>query len=272
MMNIMDLDSQSSFFAILAAVLLFVVVFSVLKGLLRMILLAIAITTAIVTWIFVQNKGFTLLSFITSTPRPWMVQTVAWTSAALVLFLFFYVMNWFAHIFSPTKGKAGVCGLISTSLMCVLMMWVATVAVSYYGTISRVSYYHDLAEAHFHGASTPDVPLFTRGKQLIRTMPALAWLESVDPLESASQSNLACIVAYGCSLSEAEYTRFYKEKLEPLNIPHSSRFLDLFGDEGLRKLVAEEQFVSLLENDRLNTFLHYNGTYKKLESPWQVEY
>ena len=262
----MDLSSPNTLYILLAAAFLFVVVFSIIKGLVRMILLAVAICCAIVTWMFVQSQGFTLLSFLTSAPQPWMVQALAWVAAGMVLFLFFYVMSWFAMLFGFSKGKAGAFNLITTSLMCILVLWVSTVAVSYYGTISRVSYYHDLAESHYHGAAKPDVPLFTQGKYLIRTAKYLAWLESIDPLESPAQSNLACLVAYGCTLNEAEYTRFYYERLLKLNIPHSTRFLELFADAGLRKLVAEGHFVSLLENDRLNAFLQFADTAAKLEN------
>ena len=262
----MELSSPNTLYILLAAAFLFVIVFSIIKGLVRMILLAVAICCAIVTWMFVQSQGFTLLSFLTSTPQPWMVQALAWVAAGAVLFIFFYVMNWFAMLFGLSKGKAGAFNLITTSLMCILVLWVSTVAVSYYGTISRVSYYHDLAESHYHGAAKPDVPLFTQGKYLIRTAKYLAWLESIDPLESPAQSNLACLVAYGCSLNEAEYTRFYYERLVKLNIPHSTRFLELFADAGLRKLVAEGHFVSLLENDRLNGFLQFADTATKLEN------
>lgn len=262
----MELDSQNTLYLILAAVVLFVIVFSIIKGLLRMILLAVAVCCAIVAWMFVQSRGFTLLSCITSAPQPWMVQTLAWTAAIFVLVLFFHGMSWFAMLFGFSKGKAGVCNIITTSLMSVLMLWVSTIAVSYYGTISRVSYYHDLAEAHYHGAPMPSVPVFTQGKYTIRTSKLFSWLESIDPLESPAQSNLACLVAYGCSLSELEFTRFYVERLLKLGIPHSTRFLELFADEGLRKLVAEGRFVSLLENDRLNTFLQYADTASKLEN------
>lgn len=262
----MPLDAQSTLYIAIAAVVLFVIVFSVIKGLLRMMLLAVAVCCAIVVWMFVQSQGFTLLSCITSTPQPWMVQTLAWSSSLFVLVLFFHGMSWFAMLFGLKKGKPGICNIMTTSLMSILMLWVSTIAISYYGTISRVSYYHELAEAHYHGAPTPEVPLFTQGKYTIRTAKAFAWLESIDPLESPAQSNLACLVAYGCSLTEAEYNRFYLQHLVKLGIPHSTRFLELFGDEGLRKLVAEGRFVSLLENDRLNAFLHFGNTAAKLEN------
>ena len=60
--NNMEFDSQTSLLIALSAVLIFVVVFSAIKGLLRMILLAVAVCCAIVVWMFVQSKGFTLLS------------------------------------------------------------------------------------------------------------------------------------------------------------------------------------------------------------------
>ena len=264
--NNMEFDSQTSLLIALSAVLIFVVVFSAIKGLLRMILLAVAVCCAIVVWMFVQSKGFTLLSCITSTPQPWMVQALAWTAAIFVLVIFFHGLSWFSLLFGLKSGKAGVCNVLTTTLMCILMLWVSTIAVSYYGTISRVSYYHDLAESHYHGAPEPTVPLFTQGKQIIRNAKALAWLESIDPLESPAQSNLACLVAYGCSLSEPEFTRFYNERLTQLKVPHSTRFLELFADAGLRKLVAEGRFVSLLENERLNTFLQFSDTASKLQN------
>lgn len=261
-----ELDSQTWLLVILVAVLLFIIIYSAVKGLLKMLLLAIALSSSIVVWIFIQNKGFTLLSCVTSSPRPWMVQTLAWGAAVLVLAIFFHGMSWFAQLFSPSKKKAGVCSIMTTSLMCILTLWVCSIAVSYYGTISRVSYAHDLAEARYHGAATPEVPAFMRGKAIIRRAAGLSWLESIDPLESAVQSNLACLVAYGCSLTEEEYTQFYAQRLAGLGIPHSLRFLDLFADAGLRKLVQEGRFVALLENDRLNTFLHYNGTAEYLKN------
>lgn len=262
----MELDSQTTFYLVLAAVIIFVIIFSVIKGLLRMMLLTVAISCAVAVWMFVQSQGFTLLSCITSTPQPWMVQTLAWSASLFVLVLFFHGMSWFAMLLGLKKGKPGVCNILTTSLMSILMIWVFTIAISYYGTISRVCYYHELAEAHYHAAPTPDVPLFTRGKYVIRTAKAFSWLESIDPLESPAQSNLACLVAYGCSLQEAEYTQFYHRHLAKLGITHSTRFLELFADEGLRKLVAEGRFVSLLENDRLNAFLHFGNTASKLEN------
>lgn len=261
----MSIDPQIIVILAILAVLVFVIIFSIIKGLLRTIWLAVAACCAIVTWMFVQSKGFTLISCVTSSPRPWMVQTLAWTAAIFVLLLFFHCLSWFAMLFGFKKGKAGFCNILTTSLMCILVVWVSSIAVSYYGTISRVSYYHDLAEAHYHGAETPSIPLFTQCKYIIRNADCFAWLEAIDPLESPAQSNLACLIAYGCSLSEPEYTRFYQEHLVKLNVPHSARFLELFADEGLRKLVAEGRFVSLLENDRLNTFLQFADTTAKME-------
>ena len=262
----MEADYQMSIYVIVGIILLAVIVFSAIKGLIKMLLLAIAVISAIGVWIFVQSKGFTLLAFITSSPAPWMVQTLAWTLALLVLAIFFHGMSWFSQLFSFRSGKTGACSIITTSLMCVLMMWVSTIAISYRGTISRVNYYHDLALAHQQGQPAPPMPMFTVAKNSIRSTDGLAWLESIDPLESPTQSNLACIVAYGCTLSEREYRKFYESRLKNSGIPHTGRFLELFADPGLRKLVAEERFVSLLENERLNTFLQYKNTADYLQS------
>ena len=40
--------------------------------------------------------------------------------------------------------------------------------------------------------------------------------------------------------------------------------LDLFRDAGLRTMVKEGRFVSLLENERLNTVLRFRNTEEKM--------
>lgn len=261
----MNFDAQTTILLALAVLLIFIVIFSLLKGVIRMILLAIAVIGSIAVWIFLQNKGFTLLALVTDTPRHWMVQVLAWGLSIFTFAVFFHGMNWFSQLFSWRRGGASMGGIITTILMSALMIWVGTVGVSYYGNIARISYYCDLAAAHSKGEGNPDMPWFTRAKNAIRKADATAWLESIDPLESQAQANLACLVAYGCSLSEPEFTRFYNERLAHSKIPHPTRFLELFRDKGLRTLVAEGRYVTLLENERLNTFLQMGNTAEILE-------
>ena len=256
----MTFDAQTTILIILTILLLFIVLFSVLKGVIRMILLAMAVIGSIAMWIFLQNKGFILLAQLTDTPRPWMVQTLAWTLSIFTFIVFFHGMNWFSHLFSWRRGGASPTGIITTILMSALMLWVVSIAVSYYGNIARVSYYCDLASAHIKGQSAPAMPWFTRAKNALRKAEATAWLRHIDPLEAPAQTNLACLVAYGCSLSEPEFTKFYNERLAHSGVPHAARFLELFRDKGLRTLVQEGSYVSLLENERLNAFLQMGNT------------
>ncbi len=236
-----------------------ILLFILLKGVIRMILLALAVICSIAVWIVIQRNGFTFVSFLTNSPQPWMVQVVAWGAALFVFMVFYHGMTWISQLFSWKKGVSAT-SLITTVLMSCLMMWLATIGVSYYGNVSRISYYHELAKAHQKGEEAPAMPWFTRMKTTMRQAESTAWLEAIDPLEDPAQTNLACLVAYGCTLDEAAYRAFYNSTLANRGIPQPTRFLDLFGDKGLRTLVQERRFSTLLENERLKTFLQFRDT------------
>ncbi len=253
------MDDSNTMLTVLGVLVAAIIFFILFKGVIRMILLALAVISAIAVWIVIQRNGFTFVSFITNTPQPWMVQVAAWGAAAFVLMVFFDGMSWISQLFSWKKGVS-TTSLITTVLMSVLMMWVATIGVSYYGNVSRTAYYHELALAHMKGEAAPDMPWFTRMKNTLRKADSTAWLEAIDPLENPSQANLACLVAYGCTLDEAAYRNFYEQSLANRGIPQPTRFLDLFGDKGLRTLVQERRFSTLLENERLMTFLQFRDT------------
>ena len=256
----MNFDAQTTILLALGILLLFIIIFSLLKGVIRMILLAMAVIGSTAMWIFLQNKGITFLALLTDSPRPWMVQVLAWGLGLFTFAVFFHGMNWFSQLFSWRRGGASATGIITTVLMSGVMVWVGSIAVSYYGNIARVAYYCDLAEAHSQGQTDPAMPWFTRAKNALRKADVTAWLRHIDPLESPAQANLACLVAYGCSLSEAEFTKFYNERLAHCGVPHATRFLELFRDPGLRTMVEEGHYVSLLENERLHAFLQMGNT------------
>ncbi len=245
---------------VLLGIVAAIILFSILKGVIRMILLAIAVISAIVVWMFIQRSGFTFLAFITDNPQPWMVQVAAWGLSLFIFAVFFHGMSWFSQLFSWRRGGASTCGIITTILMSALMLWIATLGISYYGNISLISHYQTLAEAHKSQSSTPSMPWFTRMKHLLRKADSTGWLEKIDPMDDPAQTYLACLVAYGCSLDESQYTAFYNERLAHCGIPQPTRLLDLFRDKGLRTLVQEKRFVTLLENERLKTFLQFRDT------------
>ncbi len=253
------MDASNTMLTVLGVLVAAIIFFILFKGVIRMILLALAVITAIAVWIVIQRNGFTFISFMTNSPQPWMVQVAAWGAAIFVFMVFYHGMSWISQLFSWRKGVSAT-SLITTILMSGLMMWLATIGVSYYGNVSRISYYHELALAHQKGEAAPAMPWFTRMKNALRKAESTAWLEAIDPLEDPAQVNLACLVAYCGTLDEPAYRNFYNQSLANRGIPQPTRFLDLFGDKGLRTLVAERRFSTLLENERLKTFLQFRDT------------
>ncbi len=269
-MNIPDIslpamNASNTMLTVLAVLVAAIIFFILFKGLIRMILLALAIISAIAVWIVIQRNGFTFVSFLTNSPQPWMVQVAAWSCSLFIFMVFYHGMSWFSQLFSWRKGVSAT-SLITTVLMSGLMMWLATIGISYYGNVSRISYYHELALAHQQGNAAPSMPWFTRMKDTMRKANSTAWLEAIDPLEDPAQTNLACLVAYGCTLEETDYRNFYNQSLANRGIPQPTRFLDLFEDKGLRTLVQERRFSTLLENERLKTFLQFRDTHAHIKN------
>lgn len=252
-------DSSTILLIILGVILLSILFFTIFKGIIRMILLSVAIITAVCVWVFLQRNGFTYVAFLTDTPKPWMVQLLAWGVSVFILVAFFHGMVWISQLFTFRK-KVSAGGIITTILMCLLMLWVGNIAISYYGDVCKIRYFHELALAETRGQVRPEMPWFTRAKETLRGQTYTQWLNSIDPMEDKAQTNLACLIAFGCSLDEPTYTAFYNQQLANRGIPQPGRFLDLFQDEGLRTHVKEGRFVTLLENERLKTFLQFRDT------------
>lgn len=253
-------DSGTALWSVLGLVVIAIAFFILFKGIIKMLLLASALCAAVGIWVFLQRNGFTYLEFVTDAPKPWMVQVLAWGSAGFLLLVCFHVRIWFTQLFSFDR-RVGAGSILTTVLMCLLLLWLCLVGISYYGDICRISYYHDLAAAQAAGRTDmPAKPWFTAMKEEINKQPGLGWLLSLNPMDNPAQTNLACLVAYGCTFDEATYTAFYRNSLSGRGIPQPTRFLDLFGDQGLRTLVSEGRYVTLLENDRLTTFLQFKNT------------
>lgn len=257
------MESSPIILYIIAGIVVAILLFILLKGVFKMLILAAAISTAAAAWVFLQKNGFTYLEFLTDSPQPWMVQVLAWGTAGMILVFFFHGLHWVSQLFSLNR-RVGPCGVITTILMCLLMLWVATLGISYYGDVCRVRYFHDLAVAQMKGEPLPDKPWCTVAKDALRSHNYTAWLEKIDPMENQAQVNLACLVAFGCAMEEPQYVQFYAVQLAPRGIPQSTRFLALFGDKGLRTLVREGRFVTLLENEQLTTFLQFRDTEEKM--------
>ena len=262
-MTMPELSTTSTIVIIMIAILAAIVIFSVFKGVIKMLLLAMAAVTAIAAWIFIQKNGFTLLALLTNSPQPWMVQALAWIASIFIFAVFFHGMSWFSQLFSWRREGASTGGILTTFLMCALMLWLAMLGISYYGDVSRISFYQ--ARASATADSVPSLPWASRLQNALRNSPATSWILQFNPMDDQAQTNLACLVAYGCTLSDAQMEQFYHTCLEHSGIPHPSRFLELFRDPGLRTLVREKRFVNLLENSHLKTFLQFQNTQQLLE-------
>ena len=258
----MELIQNHALLLVLGVILLGILFFVIFKGVIRMIVLATAVICSVAAWMFLQRNGFTYLAFVTDTPQPWMVQVLAWGTAIFILLLFFHIISWFTQLFS-WKKKLSAGGVLTTILMSGLMLWVGVMGLSYYGSIAKIRHYHELAEAQINGAVLPTLPWSTQACEALRQHPWTSWVAAIDLMENREQTNLACLVAFGCTLDEPTYTAFYNAQLAQRGIPQPSRFLQLFGDQGLRTLVKEGRFVTLLENEHLTTFLQFRETASK---------
>ncbi len=258
----MDILVNNALLITLGVIIAAILFFIIFKGAIRMIVLATAIICAVAAWMFLQRNGFTYLAFVTDAPQPWMVQVLAWGVGAFILLLFFHIITWFSQLFS-WKRCLSAGGIITTILMCLLMLWVGMMGISYYGSICKIRHYHELAVAQVSGAELPSLPWSTRAKEALQANPWVSWVSAIDLMDNREHTNLACLVAFGCSLDEPTYTAFYQAQLANRGIPQPGRFLQLFGDRGLRTLVQEGRFVTLLENEHLTTFLQFRDTAAK---------
>lgn len=247
----------------LVAVLGITLIITIIKGIIRTLITVIAVCVAISVWLFMQSSsGASLIDCAIPSAPPWATEVAAYGSAALVLVVFYHAASWFSALFSLRKFSKG--GIVTTMFMIPFMLWLSNMGISYYANISRVSYFHDLALAHQRGEAEPTLPFACELKDGLSSSPLTSWLSAFDPMDSPERTTLACLIAYGCTLTEQEFTNFYERFLADLGIPQPTRFLDMFGDQGFRTFVEEGRFVSILENERINTFVNYQNTAQKL--------
>ncbi|MFI3244014.1 MAG: hypothetical protein R3Y56_07170 [Akkermansia sp.] len=253
----------------LAVFVILIIIFSLIKGVIKMIMLSLTVVLSIACWLFLQRNGETLLSFVISEPKSWMVQAISYIAALLVFLILFHGLRWFSQLFSWRRNGATSGGIITTILMSILMLWMGYISFSYASNLALVSYYREMAQCHSHGQAAPEIPSIVTAKKRMLDNDALSWLRKIDPLDNAARTTLASLIAYGCSLPEAQRTYFYASRLENCGISYPSRFNKLFSDEGLRQIVEQENFASLLENDLLETFLQAGNSQQYLEENFQ---
>lgn len=264
------MPTSTTLYLVIGVLLAAFILFTMLKGVIKMALFGAAVLGGIFMWLLLERNGFTYLAFLTDTPRPWMVEALAWTGGILVFAVFLHGFSWFSNVFSfgSRMGTGGAKGILTTLLMVLILIWAGNMGISYMGDVGRVRYYHDLAERHLgKTAETPSLPVLTRLKNVLATENSTSWLSVLNPMEDDALSYVACIVAYGCTLDEKRQEEYYARQVAPrLPISQPGRFLELFRDPGLRALVEQGKFVTLLESERLKTFLQYKDTERIIEA------
>lgn len=264
------MDSSTTIYLAIAVIVAAFLLFTLLKGVIKMVLFGAAVLGGVLMWLLLERNGFTYLAFLTDNPRPWMVETLAWTGGILVFAVFLHGFSWFSSVFSlgAKMGTGGTKGILTTLLMVLVLVWAANMGISYMGDVGHVRYYHDLAELHM-GKTTdaPSLPILTRLKGVLGSQHSTSWLSALNPMEDDTLAYVACIVAYGCTLDEAHMQEYYARQIAPrLPVSQPGRFLELFRDPGLRALVDQGKFVTLLESERLKTFLQYKDTERIIQS------
>lgn len=264
------MDTATAVYLVLGGLTAAFMVFTLLKGVIKMFLFAAAVIGGVLTWLVLERNGFSYLAFLTDSPQPWMVEAVAWTGGILVFAVFLHGFSWFCNVFSFGRkmGTGGAKGILTTVLMVFVLIWVANMGIGYMGDVGSVRYYHQLAKKHIGLTNEePSQPLFTRLSNILSQQQSTAWLSGINPMQDDTLSYLAGIVAYGCSLDEPHLKQYYEQQVAPrLAIPQPGRLLELFRDPSLRLLVEQGKYVTLLENERLKTFLQYKDTERIIHS------
>ncbi len=244
----------------LVVLLLIFVIFSFVKGAFRVVIYLGIVGIAAGTWLIVQHTGLNLLSMLTPHPEPWMVDAFSIAAALVVFGILLYAVSWFSHLISGKSKGFSFMRLIVNMLMISLAFWVMTMAFFYAGNIAKVDYYYKLATAHNEGGDMPEQSAFLKWSLQFREHSIGQRLLQIDLLDNPAQTNLACLITYGCLRDKAGYEAFYQSHLAPRNIPHPTRFLSLFSDEGLREMVKKRQYVNILENEKLHNFLLHGNS------------
>lgn len=235
-----------------------------------MALLALTLILSIACWIFLQRNGSTFLSFAIDRPSDWMVQALSYTVSIFLFFVLFHGFKWFSQLFTWNKNGATFGGIFTTALMSVLMLWVGYVGFSYASNIAFIKHYAQLSQAHMKGESPSGLPVLVKVKQGLLSLPSCEWLKYIDPLDNTAQTHLAGLVAYAACLPEAQQLTLYSSKLENCGIAYPSRFKKLFSDEGLRKLIEQGNYASLLESEALTSFLQTGNSQQFLEENFKA--
>lgn len=228
-------------------------VLAALKGILKMILLAASIIGAIVTYYWLQKYGFSYLSFLTAEPESWMVNTLSIVGAVFVFAVFQHGLSWFSNIFSwgGGKGIGGMKGIVTTVLMCLFIVWLAGIGVSYFGSLSEIRRYKDIVK---DTSARTNVSPISQVKSYIESSGMGGILSVVDPMKDAERLKLAKIVAYMSSEENRIRLDICQKQLSQY-VPNMHRIRKLASDQGIQSLLKKNDMGSLLGDPKLTKLL-----------------
>ncbi len=241
--------------AILFVFLVIIAIFSVFKGAMKLICILGCVTVAIATWLIMQRSGGEFIALVIEQPEPWVLQTLSVVASLFVFFVLMRGLSWFSQIFNFNQGKTSSKGIVMSILMGMLFIWTLSLGIFYGANLLKIRYYHQLGLAHREGKASPEQPLLLTSCEKIRKHPFSQTLLRINPFDDPARTNLACIITYGCTLDQAGYYHFYTQHLATRDIPQPTRLLQLFADTGMRQIVEQKKYVSILESDRLSPIL-----------------
>ncbi len=239
---------------IIAAVVIGGLVLASLKGLVKMILLAASVIGSILTYYWLQKYGFSYLSFLTAEPDSWMVTTLAVVGAVFVFAVFRHGLSWFSHVFSwggGAPGLGGVKGLLTTVLMCLLVVWLACIGVFYFGSLSDIKRYKEVAK---DSSARTRQSLVSQAKHYLETSPVGSAIACLDPMRDEERLKLAKIVAYMASEENAGRLEVCRGELSRY-VPHMNRLFKLASDDGIRSAMKKNDMGTLLGDPKLTRLL-----------------
>lgn len=228
-------------------------VLAALKGILKMILLAASIIGAIVTYYWLQKYGFSYLSFLTAEPESWMVNTLSIVGAVFVFAVFQHGLSWFGNIFSwgGGKGIGGMKGIVTTVLMCLFIVWLTGIGVSYFGSLSEIRRYKDIVK---DTSARTDVSPVSQVKSYIESSGMGGILSVLDPMKDAERLKLAKIVAYMSSEENRIRLDLCQQQLSQY-VPNMHRIRKLASDQGIQSLMKKNDMGTLLGDPKLTKLL-----------------
>ncbi len=251
------MDTATTIYIIAGVVLAGFIVLVLLKGVIKTLLFGLGLLGAGFAYYWMSRHGFSYLSFITKDPKAWMTTALAWISALVVLAVFIHGMTWFGSVFSWSNSGGGRAkGILTSILMSIVVVWLALIAVFYYGSLAEVKRAHEIALSQIDPEHKVSSPFVYEWSSKIKESDSSRWLLKLAPMEDPELVSLAKLVAYLATFEPQAAVRRFTVIAERDQIPRSRRLWTLSQDVAIRNLVERNDIAALLNHTELNKFLN----------------